>query len=141
MKKITILFCALVCLTLGSCSGLFDSKSPSIEGRWGMVSGGVEKYGKLQTLEKTDYHYKFMEFRDDGTFTEECGVFVATGTYKIQGESINYTYTNIPSNSVEYFAIHESGTWMYHFWGENTFTLYDFASAALEVSMTFERLQ
>ena len=141
MRKISALLCALVCLAFCSCVGLSTPDTPSLEGRWGMVSGGIEKYGDLQLLEGKSGHYKTMEFRSDGTFTEECGVFVAQGTYKIKGGDIKYTYTEIPSNDVEYFAIHESGTWIYKFWGENTFTLYDYASSALEVSMSFERLK
>ena len=139
-KSIFILFLALVLCC--SCEALFNSNKPSLEGKWGMVSGVIEINGDLQQLSNVGAYYKTMEFKEDGTFTEEYMNMVATGTYTVQnGSSIKYSYKSIPTNKPVFMAIHQSGSWTYYFWNENSLTLYDFSSVNHEVSMTFERTE
>ena len=135
MKKFLALLISLVCFI--ACVG----DNSALEGNWGMISGGIKKNGVFSSLDDKGDFYKTMEFNTDGTFTEVCGGLSATGTYKVKGgSSISYTYKSISGNGPEYFAIHSSGTWTYHFLGSDSFTLYDFSSSSFEVSMTFKRL-
>lgn len=138
MKR--FLLALMVCLIASSCT---DSLSSSkLEGEWGMVSGGIKDNGGFRSLEKKGEYYKTMEFLADGTFVEKCGSLTATGTYTVKGgRSICYSYIDAPSGGPEYFVVHKSGTWMYQFWDEGSFTLYDYASSSHEVSMTFSRIR
>ena len=106
-----------------------------------MVSGVIERYGVYEKVEKGDGYHKIMEFLPDGTFTETCGTATASGTYKVSGSSIRYSYSDVSGSGPAYFAIHRSGRWNYQFWKDDSFTLYDFASAALEISMNFEKIE
>lgn len=129
-----------MCLLATACGDLLGSQN-SIEGKWGMVSGGIKKNGSFNSLNEKDDFYKTIEFLSDGTFIETCGSETATGTYKVGGgQSITYSYTNYPNGGPEYFAIHKSGKWTYQFWGPDSFTLYDFSSLSNEVSMTFAKI-
>lgn len=139
MKKVLLFL--LASLIVSACVDLFSSSKYSLEGTWGMVSGGIKDNGKFRDLNKTGEYYKTIEFSDDGTFTEKCGTLVATGTYKVKGsQSISYSYTDVSGSGPEYFVVHRSGSWTYYFWEEDSFTLYDYASSSHEVSMTFERI-
>ena len=139
MKK--VLFIAeIICLLTTACGDLFGTQN-SIEGQWGMVSGGIKKNGSFTSLDEKNDFYKIIEFKSDGTFIETCGSETATGTYKVGGgQSITYSYTNYPEGGPEYFAIRKSGKWTYQFWGADSFTLYDFSSSSYEVSMTFTKI-
>ena len=140
---LTVIACCLLTSCLGDMSGLFGGSGStySLEGKWGMVSGGIERNGVFSGLDSKDDYYKTMEFNEDGTFVEECGDLRATGTYTVQGSStISYTYSEVPGDGPAYFAIHNSGTWMYVFWNANSFTLYDYSSRSLEISMTFSKI-
>lgn len=141
MKKIVLLFIAVACAF--SCTDMFFGTTYSLEGKWGMVSGGIKRSGSFTSIEKMEEgYYKTIEFSADGTFKEVCGDAVATGTYKMRGsQSITYKYDSVPDKGSVYFAVHSSGTWTYSFWSEDSFTLYDFAdSPSFEVSMTFVML-
>lgn len=127
-----------ICLLATACGDLFGSQN-SIEGKWGMVSGGIKKNGSFNSLEEKSEFYKTIEFLSDGTFVETCGTQSATGTYKVSGKSITYSYIDYPDGGPEYFAIHKSGKWTIQFWDAGTFTLYDFSSS-YEVSMTFNKI-
>ena len=130
----------IICLLTTACGDLFGTQN-SIEGQWGMVSGGIKKNGSLTSLDEKNDFYKIIEFKSDGTFIETCGSETATGTYKVGGgQSITYSYTDYPHGGPEYFAIHKSGKWTYQFWGADSFTLYDFSSSSYEVSMTFTKI-
>lgn len=129
-----------ICLLATACGDLFGTQN-SIEGQWGMVSGGIKKNGSFTSLDEKNDFYKIIEFKSDGTFIETCGSETATGTYKVGGgQSITYSYTNYPEGGPEYFAIRKSGKWTYQFWGADSFTLYDFSSSSYEVSMTFTKI-
>ena len=129
-----------ICLLATACGDLLGSQN-SIEGQWGMVSGGIKKNGSFTSLDEKNDFYKIIEFKSDGTFIETCGSETATGTYKVGGgQSITYSYTNYPEGGPEYFAIRKSGKWTYQFWGADSFTLYDFSSSSYEVSMTFTKI-
>ena len=131
-----IIITYLVC---SSCSD-FTGPERSIVGEWGMVSGGIKDKGVFTALDATDAgFYKTLEFREDGTFTEICGECVASGTYKVTSGAISYLYSDVKGIGPDYFAIHSSGSWIYHFWEDDFFTLYDFASPK-EVSMSFRRI-
>jgi hypothetical protein len=138
MKRF-VFFAAMICLMATSCSDLFGSKY-SVEGKWGMVSGGIKKNGSFNSIEEKSEFYKTIEFMSDGTFVETCGTQSAEGTYSVTGQSITYSYTDYPDGGPEYFAIRKSGKWTFHFWDSDSFTLYDFASPSYEVSMTFEKI-
>ena len=141
MKKIVALIIALV--GVFSCTDMMFGTKYSLEGEWGMIGGGIKRSGEFTSIEKQENGYlKTIEFFADGTFKEVCGDAVATGTYQRRGsQAITYSYDSFPNDGPEYFAIHESGTWTYYFWSEDSFTLYDFVdSPSFEVSMTFERL-
>ena len=147
MKKVlffAVITCCLLTSCLGDMSGLLfgdGGSTYSLEGQWGMVSGGIERNGVFSGLENKGDYYKTMEFNEDGTFVEKCGDLTASGTYSIQGSStISYTYSEVSGEGPAYFAIHKSGTWMYAFWNQNSFTLYDYSSRSLEVSMTFSKI-
>ena len=129
---------SIICLLATACGDLFGSQN-SIEGKWGMVSGGIKKNGSFNSLEEKSEFYKTIEFLSDGTFVETCGTHSATGTYKVSGKSITYSYTDYPNGGPEYFAIHKSGKWTIQFWDAGSFTLYDFSSS-YEVSMTFNKI-
>lgn len=135
-----MLFFVAMFFMMVSCGDTFSSDQ-SIVGTWGMESGGINEGDGLKTLEKeADAYYKIMEFREDGTFTERCGNLTASGTYSQKGSSIKYSYNVMPNGGPIYFAIHRSGSWMYHFWEDGWFTLYDYTSS-LEVSMGMRRLK
>ena len=139
MKKV-LFIAAIICLLTTACEDLFGTQN-SIEGQWGMVSGGIKKNGSFTSLDEKNDFYKIIEFKSDGTFIETCGSETATGTYKVGGgQSITYSYTNYPEGGPEYFAIRKSGKWTYQFWGADSFTLYDFSSSSYEVSMTFTKI-
>ena len=129
---------SIICLLATACGDLFGSQN-SIEGKWGMVSGGIKKNGSFNSLEEKSEFYKTIEFLSDGTFVETCGTQSATGSYKVSGKSITYSYTDYPDGGPKYFAIHKSGKWTIQFWDAGTFTLYDFSSS-YEVSMTFNKI-
>lgn len=138
MKKV-LFITTMICLLATACGELFGTQH-SIEGTWGMVSGGIKKNGSFKSLDEKSDFYKTIEFKSDGTFIETCGSYTATGTYKSSGQSITYSYTDYPNGGPEYFAIHKSGKWTYQLWGADTFTLYDFSSSSYEVSMTFTKI-
>ena len=142
MKKVAYILIGLFCLCLSGCAGLLDGSTPyPLEGEWGMMSGGIERYGKFEEIDVIAGGPKTITFLSDGTFTETCKSLVAKGTYEVKaGSVIKYKYTSIPEGGPEYFAIHESGKWTYQFWASDSMTLYDYASPALEVSMTFARV-
>ena len=135
-----MLLLVAICFMMASC-GDTPSSDRSIVGTWGMESGGINEGHGLKTLEKeAGAYYKIMEFREDGTFMETCGNLTASGTYSQKGSSIKYSYNVMPSGGPIYFAIHSSGSWMYQFWEDGWFTLYDYTSS-LEVSMSMRRLK
>lgn len=139
MKKV-LFIAAIICLLTTACGDIFGTQN-SIEGQWGMVSGGIKKNGSFTSLDEKNDFYKIIEFKSDGTFIETCESETATGTYKVGGgQSITYSYTNYPEGGPEYFAIRKSGKWTYQFWGADSFTLYDFSSSSYEVSMTFTKI-
>lgn len=139
IKKLIITLAVAVCVC--SCFGDAET-SHKIVGKWGMVSGGIERYGVFASIEKGEGYLKTIEFREDGSFEEVCGSAVAIGTYEVKSsQSISYSYTSVSGEGPEYFAIHSSGKWMCQFWNDDSFTLYDYsASPAFEVSMSFDRL-
>ena len=105
-----------------------------------MVSGAIKHGGTYSELPKTGTYYKVIELNQNGTFEETCGDYTAKGTYVVEGsQTISYSYTDVSGSGPSYFAMHDSGSWMYRFWDENTITIYDYTSQ-LEVSMTFIRM-
>ena len=79
MKKV-LFITTMICQLATACGDLFGTQH-SIEGTWGMVSGGIKKNGSFKSLDQKADFYKTIEFKSDGTFVETCGSYTATGTY------------------------------------------------------------